>query len=133
MRWAVSVIVGREHHSGFRRACLGLVLMSLRRVIVVAVALLVAPSAAAWGLGARRSDRVVLRPSYVVVGHDGEQTDGSYTIFWRRGGRAVLGTLWMSAPGSARLCGFPATAVIQSAPRCPLAIRGCWRTARSAG
>ena len=81
--------------------------MSLRRVIVVAVALLVAPSAAAWGLGARRSDRVVLRPSYVVVAHDGEQTDGSYTIFWRGGGRAVLGTLLDERTGQRTLVRFP--------------------------
>jgi hypothetical protein len=67
--------------------------MTLRRIIALAVVLLSIPAAAAWGLGARHADRVVLHPSYRVLGHDGEQTDGPYTIFWRGGDQAVLGTL----------------------------------------
>lgn len=37
--------------------------------------------------------QTVAHPRYRVVGHDGEQTNGRETIFWRGGGGAVLGTL----------------------------------------
>lgn len=63
--------------------------MSRRRVIALAALVLVTVSATASGL----ADRVVLHPSYRVVGHGGEQTDGPFTIFWHGGGPGVIGTL----------------------------------------
>jgi hypothetical protein len=81
--------------------------MSLRRIIVMAVVLLSIPAAAAWGLGARHGNRVVLHPSYRVVGHDGEQTDGAYTIFWRANDRAAVGTLLDERTGQRTLVRLP--------------------------
>lgn len=81
--------------------------MSLRRVIVVAAVLLAIPSAAAWGLDGRKDGPIVLRPAYRVVGHDGEQTNGSYTIFWRGGARAVIGTLLNERSGQRTVVRLP--------------------------
>jgi hypothetical protein len=79
--------------------------MVIRRIVLAVCALLVVPSA---GLASHRSagHQIVVHPRFRVVGHDGEATNGAYTIVWN-GRRGVVGTLVDERSGQRVLVRLP--------------------------